>query len=468
MEFSNTKGFIQLDFLLQSKTAEQLYFQYAEAMPVIDYHNHLSPEIIAKNQAFRDINAVWLDGDHYKWRAMRTLGIEEKFITGNASSKEKFDQWAKTVPYTVGNPLFHWTHLELKRYFNISDLLQPSSSDAIFEETNHQLKSLLPNQMLKNMKVEILCTTDDPIDDLKHHQQIKKNNFGPKVLPGFRPDKIFGINTEDYLDYLNALADSSGVNINSLQTLLDALKSRITYFHENGCRISDHGLEYTYASDYSLKAVDASLKKRISGEKISEEDALAFNSCVLFELFVMYHENGWTQQLHLGALRGNNQKLNEQLGADVGCDSIGDFAQAKNLSKLLGKLNSSDKLTQTIIYNLNPAMNEVFASMPGNFNSSKVEIQWGTAWWFLDQKDGMETQMKALSNMGLLSRFIGMLTDSRSFMSFPRHEYFRRLLCNMIAEDIGQGLLPNDLPFFGKMIQDICYNNLNNFLKIKN
>ena len=327
---------------------------------------------------------------------------------------------------------------------------------------------MLPNQMLKNMKVEMLCTTDDPIDDLKHHQQIKKNNFVPKVLPGFRPDKIFGINTEDYLDYLNALADSSGVNINSLQTLLDALKSRITYFHENGCRISDHGLEYTYASDYSLKAVDASLKKRISGEKISEEDALAFNSCVLFELFVMYHENGWTQQLHLGALRGNNQKLNEQLGADVGCDSIGDFAQAKNLSKLLGKLNSSDKLTQTIIYNLNPAMNEVFASMPGNFNSSKVEIQWGTAWWFLDQKDGMETQMKALSNMGLLSRFIGMLTDSRSFMSFPRHEYFRRLLCNMIAEDIGQGLLPNDLPFFGKMIQDICYNNLNNFLKIKN
>ena len=468
MEFSNTKGFIQLDFLLQSKTAEQLYFQYAEAMPVIDYHNHLSPEIIAKNQPFRYINAVWLDGDHYKWRAMRTLGIEEKFITGNASSKEKFDQWAKTVPYTVGNPLFHWTHLELKRYFNISDLLQPSSSDAIFEETNHQLKRLLPNQMLKNMKVEMLCTTDDPIDDLKHHQQIKKNNFGPKVLPGFRPDKIFGINTEDYLDYLNALADSSGVNINSLQTLLDALKSRITYFHENGCRISDHGLEYTYASDYSLKAVDASLKKRISGEKISEEDALAFNSCVLFELFVMYHKNGWTQQLHLGALRGNNQKLNEQLGADVGCDSIGDFAQAKNLSKLLGKLNSSDKLTQTIIYNLNPAMNEVFASMPGNFNSSKVEIQWGTAWWFLDQKDGMETQMKALSNMGLLSRFIGMLTDSRSFMSFPRHEYFRRLLCNMIAEDIGQGLLPNDLPFFGKMIQDICYNNLNNFLKIKN
>ena len=467
MEFSNTNSFIQLDFLLQSKTAEQLYIQYAEAMPVIDYHNHLSPEIIAKNQPFRDINAVWLDGDHYKWRAMRTLGIEEKFITGNASSKEKFDQWAKTVPYTVGNPLFHWTHLELKRYFNISELLQPSSSDAIFEETNHQLKTFLPIQMLKNMKVETLCTTDDPIDDLKHHQQINKNNFGPKVLPGFRPDKIFEINTEDYLDYLNTLGDSSGVNINSLQTLLDALKSRITYFHENGCRISDHGLEYTYASDYSLKAVDASLKKRISGEKISEEDALAFNSCVLFELFVMYHENGWTQQLHLGALRGNNQKLNEQLGADVGCDSIGDFAQAKNLSKLLGKLNSSDKLAQTIIYNLNPAMNEVFASMPGNFNSSKVEIQWGTAWWFLDQKDGMETQMKALSNMGLLSRFIGMLTDSRSFMSFPRHEYFRRLLCNMIANDIDQGLLPNDLPFFGKMIQDICYNNLKNFLKLK-
>ena len=467
MGFSDTDSFIHDDFLLQSKTAKKLYFQYAESMPIIDYHNHLPPDVIARNQPFRDINSVWLDGDHYKWRAMRTLGIEEKFITGNISSKKKFDLWAKTVPYTVGNPLFHWTHLELKRYFNISTLLQPSTSNAIFEETNHLLKEILPSQMLKNMKVEMLCTTDDPVDDLKYHQQIKKNNIGPKVLPGFRPDKIFGINTGDYLDYLNALSESSGVTINNIQTLLDALKLRVSFFHENGCRISDHGLEYTYAYDYKLQNVDSSLKKRILGEKISDEEALAFNSCVLFELFVMYHEYGWTQQLHLGALRGNNQKLTEQLGADVGCDSIGDFAQAKNLSKLLGKLNTIDKLTQTIIYNLNPAMNEVFATMPGNFNSDKVEIQWGTAWWFLDQKNGMETQIKALSNMGLLSRFIGMLTDSRSLMSFPRHEYFRRLLCNMIANDINQGLMPNDLAFFGKMIQDICYNNLKNFLNIK-
>jgi glucuronate isomerase len=470
MEFKSTEAFIKEDFLLQNKTAERLYFDYAASMPIIDYHNHLPPDVIAANQPFKGINEIWLDGDHYKWRAMRTLGIPEKFITGKeTSNKEKFDQWAYTVPFTAGNPLFHWTHLELQRYFGINTLLQPSTSTAIFEETNRQLLDLTPKVLLNDMKVEMLCTTDDPIYDLSAHQKIAASDErGPEVLPGFRPDNIFGIEGEQYLDYLKTLGSLAETKIEDLDSLLAALNSRIDYFHQNGCRISDHGLEFTHASDFTHAQANAILKKRLSGSLPSTEEASLFNSCVLYELFVMYNDHGWTQQLHLGALRGNNQKLKRQLGADVGCDSIGDFDQAKNLSKLLGMLNDKDKLTNTILYNLNPAMNEVFATMPGNFNNEKVEIQWGTAWWFLDQKDGMELQMRTLSNMGLLSKFIGMLTDSRSFLSFPRHEYFRRLLCNMIGDDIESGLLPNDTAFFGNMVEDICYHNLKKFIKYKN
>ena len=470
MEFKSTEAFIKEDFLLQNKTAERLYFDYAASMPIIDYHNHLPPDVIAANQPFKGINEIWLDGDHYKWRAMRTLGIPEKFITGKeTSNKEKFDQWAYTVPFTAGNPLFHWTHLELQRYFGINTLLQPSTSTAIFEETNRQLLDLTPKVLLNDMKVEMLCTTDDPIDDLSAHQKIAASDErGPEVLPGFRPDNIFGIEGEQYLDYLKTLGSLAETKIEDLDSLLAALNSRIDYFHQNGCRISDHGLEFTHASDFTHAQANAILKKRLSGSLPSTEEASLFNSCVMYELFVMYNDHGWTQQLHLGALRGNNQKLKRQLGADVGCDSIGDFDQAKNLSKLLGMLNDKDKLTNTILYNLNPAMNEVFATMPGNFNNEKVEIKWGTAWWFLDQKDGMELQMRTLSNMGLLSKFIGMLTDSRSFLSFPRHEYFRRLLCNMIGDDIESGLLPNDTAFFGNMVEDICYHNLKKFIKYKN
>lgn len=469
MEFKNTDPFIKENFLLQNKTAERLYFEYAEKMPIIDYHNHLPPDVIAENRPFEGINQVWLDGDHYKWRAMRTLGVPEKFITGKeVSNKEKFDQWAYTVPFTVGNPLFHWTHFELDRYFGISTILQPSTATAIFEETNRQLENITPKGLLNDMKVEMLCTTDDPVDDLSHHQKIASSgDKGPEVLAGFRPDNIFGIREEHYLDYVGSLSEAADTEINDLDGLLDALKSRISYFHENGCRISDHGLEYTYASDFTHAAADDILKKRIGGNLPTVEEVNIFNSCVLYELFVMYHDFGWTQQLHLGALRGNNQKLKRQLGADVGCDSIGDFAQAKNLSTLLGRLNDADKLTNTILYNLNPAMNEVFATMPGNFNNDKVEIQWGTAWWFLDQKEGMESQMRTLSNMGLLSKFIGMLTDSRSFLSFPRHEYFRRLLCNMMGEDIENGLLPNDISFFGNVVENICYHNLKEFINYK-
>ena len=466
MEFKRNKSFIKENFLLENKTAESLYFDYAAAMPIIDYHNHLSPDVIANNQPFTGINEIWLSRDHYKWRAMRSIGIKEKYITGKETSdKEKFDKWAYTVPFTAGNPLFHWTHLELARYFNINILLQPSTSTEIFEETNRQLKNLHPKQLLENMKVEMICTTDDPIDDLSNHKKIAHSGEGPQVFPGFRPDRIFGIAQDNYLDYLGSLSTTAENDITDLDSLLEVLRSRVAYFHANGCRISDHGVEFTYASDYTHAEVNAILKSRLTGATPTIEQELMFNSCILFELFQMYHDFDWTQQLHLGALRGNNQKLKRQLGLDVGCDSIGDFSQAKNLSKLLSRLNYKDKLTNTILYNLNPAMNEVFATMPGNFNSDKVEIQWGTAWWFLDQKQGMETQMKTLSNIGLLSKFIGMLTDSRSFLSFPRHEYFRRLLCNMIGGDIEKGLLPDDSAFFGEMIQNICYHNLKKFIK---
>jgi glucuronate isomerase len=469
MEFKKTESFIKENFLLQTKAAERLYFEHAAGMPIIDYHNHLSPQMIAANQPFEGINQIWLDGDHYKWRAMRSIGVPEKFITGKATNKEKFDQWAYTVPFAVGNPLFHWTHLELDRYFGIKTLLQPSTSTSIFEETNRQLSNITPNTLLKKMKVEMLCTTDDPIDDLSSHQKIASSDSHlTEVLPGFRPDNIFGINGEQYLDYIKTLANAAQEEIQDLDSLLSVLKSRVDYFHQKGCRISDHGLEFTYASDFTHAEANAILKKRISGILPSLDEVSLFNSCILYELFVMYHDFNWTQQLHLGALRGNNQKLKTQLGADVGCDSIGDFAQAKNLSRLLGRLNDNDKLTNTILYNLNPAMNEVFATMPGNFNNDKVEVQWGTAWWFMDQKEGMESQMKTLSNMGLLSKFIGMLTDSRSFLSFPRHEYFRRLLCNMIGNDIKKGLLPNEISFFGEMVENICYHNLKKFIKYKN
>ena len=344
MEFKSNMSFIKENFLLENKTAEQLYFEYAASMPIIDYHNHLPPDVIANNKPFAGINEIWLSGDHYKWRAMRTLGIEEKFITGKGTSdEEKFDKWAYTVPFTVGNPLFHWTHLELERYFDIKTLLQPSTSKEIFEETNSQLKSLLPKQLLENMKVEMLCTTDDPIDDLSHHQKIALSVEGPQVFPGFRPDRIFGIEQYDYLDYINKLSETSGEEIADLDSLLEALRSRVAYFHENGCRMSDHGLEFTYSVNYTHTEVDTIFKNRLLGKIPTPEQEMMFNSCVLFELFQMYHDFEWTQQLHLGALRGNNQKLKKQLGADVGCDSIGDFSQAKNLSNLLGRLNDISK-----------------------------------------------------------------------------------------------------------------------------
>ena len=457
----HTKAFITDNFLLQSKEAETLYHQYAKDLPVIDYHNHLSPKQIAENKPIANITDAWLSGDHYKWRGMRANGIDEKFVTGDASKQEKFDKWAETVPYTLKNPLFHWTQLELKRYFNIDTMLQPLTSADIYNKANQVLAAKTPADLLKDMKVEVVCTTDDPIDNLAYHQQIAKQNIFTKVYPTFRPDALLLIQSDTFDNYLKKMAACVGFSIENLDDLLKAIQSRIDYFDQHGCRLSDYGLEQIYSNDFTESAADHILKKSLNGESITNDEASVYASCMLYKLSKMYHSKGWVQQFHLGALRNNNSRLLQQIGADSGCDSIGDFSHGASMSKFFNRLDAEECLSKTIVYNLNPSQNEVFATMMGNYSEAGIpgKMQWGAAWWFLDQKDGMEKQLETLANVGLLSRFIGMLTDSRSFLSFPRHEYFRRILCNVMAEDIKKGLIPNDIPFIGKMIQDICYNN---------
>ncbi len=461
-------SFMNDNFLLHSVVAQKLYHDYAAKMPIIDYHNHLSPEKIASNTGFKDITEAWLSEDHYKWRAMRANGIDEVYITGNASGEEKFRKWAATVPYTLKNPLFHWTHLELKHYFGIKDLLQPSSCDVIYKETSAYLQETTAQQLLAQANVELVCTTDDPTDNIQWHQQIKKGDFNTRVLPTFRSDNIIGIDNPQFLSYLKKLSTVTDKNIESLNTLLDALQNRVDYFHENGCRLSDYGLTGEFSAiDFNDDLVDVILKKKIQGKVLLAEEIKQYKSCLLYYLATMYHKKKWAQQYHLGPIRNNNSRLIKQFGADAGCDSIGDYSFATSLSKFFNRLDSQNKLAKTITYNLNPAHNEVFASMMGNFNTSELpgKMQLGAAWWFLDQKDGMEKQINTLSNLSLLSRFVGMLTDSRSFLSFPRHEYFRRILCNSIGNDVMNGEVPNDIEFLGKMVQDICYNNAVNYFK---
>jgi len=457
----SSKNFITDNFLLNSKEAEILYHQYAKNMPIIDYHNHLSPKQIAEDLPIKNITDAWLNGDHYKWRAMRANGIEEKFITGNSPKEEKFIKWAETCPYTLRNPLFHWTQLELKRFFDIDEILQSQSAKKIYSRANSILADKTPTQLLKQMKVEVICTTDDPVDSLKYHKTISQKNIFTKVLPTFRPDAILLIENDNFQDYIKKLENCVEANIENLGDLLNSIQSRVNYFNEQGCRLSDYGLDQILAFDFTEDRADIILKKRLNGEKINKDEANLYASCILFKLCKMYHAKGWVQQFHLGALRNNNSRLLTNVGADVGCDSIGDFSQAEAMSKLFNSLDANRSLSKTITYNLNPSQNEVFATMMGNYSQEGVpgKMQWGSGWWFLDQKDGMEKQMNTLSSMGLLSRFVGMLTDSRSFLSFPRHEYFRRILCNLMAEDIKKGLVPNDIAFIGKMIQDICYNN---------
>ena len=457
----HTKAFITNNFLLQSKEAETLYHTYAKDMPVIDYHNHLSPKQIAENKPIANITDAWLRGDHYKWRGMRTNGIDEKFITGDASKKEKFEKWAETVPYTLKNPLFHWTQLELKRYFDIDEMLQPATSAGIYNKANLVLASKTPADLLKDMKVEVVCTTDDPTDPLEYHQQIARQNIFTKVYPTFRPDALLLIQSNTFKDYLKKLEACVGFSIDNLDDLLKAVQSRVDYFDQHGCRLSDYGLEQIYSNNFTVSAADQTLKKSLKGESITNDEANVYASCMLYKLSKMYHDKGWVQQFHLGALRNNNSRLLQEVGADSGCDSIGDFSHGTAMSRFFNRLDAEGCLSKTIVYNLNPSQNEVFATMMGNYSEAGIpgKMQWGAAWWFLDQKDGIEKQLETLSNVGLLSRFIGMLTDSRSFLSFPRHEYFRRILCNVMADDMKKGLIPNDIPLIGKMIQDICYHN---------
>ena len=461
--------FIHDNFLLENKYAEELYHNYAKNQPIIDYHNHLSPQLIAEDHVFDNITKVWINGDHYKWRAMRTLGINEKFITGDASDKDKFLQWGKTVPYTMRNPLYHWTHLELARYFDINELLNENSAASIYEQASAKVNSqdYSTRNLLRKVKAEFVCTTEDPIDNLEYHQQLAKSDFEVKVSTAFRPDKAILITNDGYNEYINKLGEVAGIEINTYTDLCDALKNRIAYFDKNGSKLSDHGLEHIYFENFTENEINIIFKKKRENAALTNEEALNFQSAILLFLSETYHEFGWVQQFHLGALRNNNARMHRILGPDTGWDSIGDYAQAQKLSAFLNALDSKDKLTKTIIYNLNPADNEVMATMIGNFNDGSVKgkVQFGSGWWFLDQKDGMTKQLNALSNMGLISCFIGMLTDSRSFLSFPRHEYFRRILCNLLGDEILRGELPNDMEWIGKMVADISYNNAKEYFK---
>lgn len=462
--------FIHDNFLLENKYAEELYHNYSKNQPIIDYHNHLSPKHIFEDTTFGNITKAWIDGDHYKWRAMRTLGIDEQYITGDASDKEKFFKWAKTVPYTMRNPLYHWTHMELTRYFGITDLLSEKTAEKIWESTQEKLNldSHSCRGLLKQQNAEFVCTTEDPIDNLEYHQKIAKEGIGFKVSTSFRPDKAILISAEGFDTYLENLGAVAGVEINSFTTLCEALRNRIQYFHDNGCRVSDHGLSQIYFESYTEAEVNSILQKYLAQKTLTVEEELKFQSAVLVYLCETYHEFGWVQQFHLGALRNNNARMHRLLGPDTGWDSIGDYSQAEKLSAFLNNLDSKDKLTKTILYNLNPADNEVMATMIGNFNdgSMRGKVQFGSGWWFLDQKDGMIKQMNALSNMGLISCFVGMLTDSRSFLSFPRHEYFRRILCNLFGDEIQRGELPNDMEWIGKIVADISYNNAKNYFNL--
>lgn len=462
------KKFIDENFLLNNSTAQRLYHDYAKDMPIIDYHNHLPPNEIAEDKNFENITRVWLNGDHYKWRAMRTNGVEEAYITGDKSDWEKFRAWAATVPYTLRNPLYHWTHLELQRYFDIHEILNADSAKKIYDETSARLqqKDHSVRGLLEKMNVKLICTTDDPVDNLQYHQQIRNDGWKIKVLPAFRPDKAMNVDdVNTFNNYLTQLERSSDVSISTYNDYLAALKKRHDFFVNNHCSVSDHGLEEIYAADYTTTEIAGIFAKIRSGGALTLEENRKFKSAMLVTFAEWDWEKGFVQQYHLGALRNNNTRMMNQLGPDTGWDSVGDFSQARALAKFLDRLDKNNTLAKTIIYNLNPADNELFATMIGNFNDGTAagKVQWGSAWWFLDQKDGMIRQMNALSNMGLLSRFVGMLTDSRSFLSFPRHEYFRRLLCNLFGEEVENGELPNDIDWIGQVVKDICYNNAKSY-----
>ena len=464
-------SFIHDDFLLSTKTARRLYHTFAAPEPILDYHNHLPPQDIAGNRQFKNLFEIWLEGDHYKWRAMRANGVPERLITGDAAPLEKFQAWAATVPHTLRNPLFHWTHLELKRCFGIDELLNESSAARIWEEASRQLATpeFATHGILKKFRVTALCTTDDPTDDLRYHKAIAASDLATRVLPAFRPDKALAVHQpENFNRWVNQLAAASNVDICNLAGFLDALRRRVEYFHANGCRLSDHGLEQAYADFCTEKTAAEIFDSARLGTAATPASHRQFASFMMLFVGRLYAEKGWTMQLHLGPLRNNNTRLLRTLGPDTGFDSIADLPQAQPLSAFLDRLDTENALPKTILYNNNPADNYAFAAMTGNFQDGTIpgKIQLGAGWWFLDQKEGMEWQLNALSNLGLLSRFVGMVTDSRSFMSFPRHEYFRRTLCNLLGRDVENGELPDDDALIGPMIRNICHANAKQYLAL--
>jgi len=463
--FRSAPGVFDDDFLLSSPQARALYFDVADGLPIIDYHCHLSPRDLAANRSFANLTEIWLEGDHYKWRAMRSNGIPEAFITGNATPQEKFMKWAETVPMTVMNPLFHWTHLELKRPFGIKKLLDTTSAAAIWKKAATMLKNpeLSAFGILKNRDVRVICTTDDPADDLAHHRKLAREKICPAVVyPTFRPDRGLGVeDPKTFCTYVSELSSASNIDIRTFSDFISAHEKRMDVFHSAGCRLSDHALEAPPEQNFTDAHLKTLFRKVIAGKALKDVEAEQFRSGMLYYLGCEYAERGWTQQFHIGALRNVNTRMARRFGADAGCDTISDRPMARGLARMLDRLDREDKLPRTILYNLNPADNELFATMTGNFQDGSIagKIQYGSSWWFLDQKDGMERQMNALANMGLISRFIGMITDSRSFLSYSRHEYFRRIVCNLFGQAMQSGLIPNDLRHIGHRVQGICHKN---------
>ena len=462
--------FLSSSFLLESEIAERLYFEFAEPLPIIDYHNHLSAQQVAENHKFENLTQIWLDGDHYKWRAMRLFGIEERYITGEADDYQKFTAWAKTVPQTLRNPLYHWTHMELRKPFGIDELLSEKTAEAIYQKATTMLQDddFSTRSLLEKANVEVICTTDDPLDDLISHQKVSKDTLSFEMRPTWRPDNALKVDDPTHFaSYTKQLEKLTSTVINDLDDYLVALEKRHDFFEQSGCKIADCGLSHLNFVPYNATQVEAAFNELIQGKEVNKESQEHLLSFLLLELARMNHKKDWVQQFHLGALRNNNERMFKLLGADAGFDSIGDELQAAGMSQFFNALDRTDQLAKTIVYNLNPAQNEVFATMMGNFNTGGIrgKMQLGASWWFLDQLDGMEKQINTVSNMGLLSCFVGMLTDSRSFLSFSRHEYFRRLLCNMLAKDILQGKIPEDYDLVGSMIQNICYYNAKSHFK---
>ena len=466
------KAFLDQDFLLSNETAKTLYHTYAKDMPIYDYHCHLSPKEIAEDKMYKNITEVWLGGDHYKWRGMRSNGVTEDFITGDQSDKDKFMKFAQTVPYTIGNPLYHWTHLELQRYFGINETLSEKTAKMIWEKANEQIatKEFSAKNLIKRSNVKVICTTDDPVDSLEYHKQIAEDKaFGVQVRPTFRPDKAYNIDVDTFIPWIKKLSEVVGYEIDSATTLIKALNERIDYFHAAGCRLSDHALDVVQYNSPNLEVADAVFAKGMAGEAMTYDEVATYKGTILNAVGKAYAKLGWAMQIHIGALRNNSKRMYAKLGADTGFDSIHDETFAAELSGFLDDLDTTDELPRTILYVLNPRDNYVIGTMIGNFQGGGIagKIQFGSGWWFCDQKEGMIDQMKALSNLGLLSRFVGMLTDSRSFLSYTRHEYFRRILCNLIGEWVENGEYPNDIEFLGQVVQGICFNNAANYFTIE-